>query len=148
MLVATPGGHLTELKAIARALEDEYSLLWLSYRTVRTVEARDTILLPDPGASRIRIMLSAVRLFVLCLKLFVRLRPVAVLSTGSIIALPVFVVAKLNRVTSIYVESVARIRTRSLTGRLLYPLATHFLVQDPGLVDVYGDKACYAGALL
>lgn len=52
------------------------------------------------------------------------------------------------RTRVVYVESIARTRTLSLTGTILYKarLADAFLVQWPGLVDAF-PRAVYAGRL-
>lgn len=41
----------------------------------------------------------------------------------------------LKRVRVVFVESLCRVHSLSLTGRLLYYLADRFVVQWPGLVD-------------
>ena len=47
----------------------------------------------------------------------------------------------------VYVESLARVRTLSLTGKLVYPLTDVFLVQWPSLLDRYPD-AVYKNLLM
>ncbi|RKP33663.1 oligosaccharide biosynthesis protein Alg14-like protein, partial [Dimargaris cristalligena] len=47
----------------------------------------------------------------------------------------------------IYVESFARVKSLSLTGRLLYPLVDRFIVQWPGLIDRF-PRAEYHGCLV
>jgi UDP-N-acetylglucosamine:LPS N-acetylglucosamine transferase len=54
-----------------------------------------------------------------------------ILSTGAGLAVPFFVVGKLLRRRLVYVESLTRTETVSLTGRLVYPLADEFFVQWP-----------------
>ena len=75
-------------------------------------------------------------------------RPHALVSTGSEIAIPFFVVAKQLGIRTVFVESWCRVKTQSGTGRVLYSLVDEFFVQWPQLVDVYGPKARYAGGLL
>ncbi|KAL7275824.1 UDP-N-acetylglucosamine transferase subunit [Rhizina undulata] len=48
---------------------------------------------------------------------------------------------------SVYVESFARVRTLSLSGKLLYPFVDRFLVQWPELTDKYA-RAEYRGILV
>ncbi|KAG0052986.1 UDP-N-acetylglucosamine transferase subunit [Gryganskiella cystojenkinii] len=47
----------------------------------------------------------------------------------------------------VFVESFARVRTLSMTGKLVYPLCDAFLVQWPGLREQY-PRAQYIGALV
>jgi len=82
------------------------------------------------------------------LQILIQERPVVVLSTGSEIAIPLFVLAKLLGIRTIYVESSARVVTPSLTGKLVYPLSDYFFVQWDVLRSCYGKKARYQGGLL
>jgi beta-1,4-N-acetylglucosaminyltransferase len=57
--------------------------------------------------------------------------PDVILSTGAGLAVPFFLVGKLLRRKLVYVESLTRIESVSLSGRLVYPLADEFFVQWP-----------------
>ena len=74
--------------------------------------------------------------------------PDVLVSTGSEIALPFFYLAWLCRIPTIFVESVSRIMSPSQTGRLVYPIASVFLIQWESLSGVYGPKARCIGRLL
>ena len=54
---------------------------------------------------------------------------IVVVSTGAGVALPFFVLAKVRRVKTVYVEVFDRIDSPTLTGRLCHPFADLFLVQ-------------------
>jgi UDP-N-acetylglucosamine:LPS N-acetylglucosamine transferase len=58
-------------------------------------------------------------------------RPDTILSTGAALAVPFFVVGRLLDRRCVYVESLTRIESVSLSGRLVYPLADSFFVQWP-----------------
>ncbi len=75
-------------------------------------------------------------------------RPQVVVSTGSEIAIPFFILAKALRIKTVFVESVCRVETASQTGRVVYPLADAFFVQWPQLLARYGERARYDGGLL
>ncbi len=53
----------------------------------------------------------------------------------------------LNRTQIVYVESVARCNTLSLSGKLMYLFADKFIVQWPSLKEKY-PKAIYLGRLV
>jgi UDP-N-acetylglucosamine:LPS N-acetylglucosamine transferase len=69
-----------------------------------------------------------------------------ILSTGAGLAVPFFVVGKLLRRRLVYVESLTRTETVSLTGRLVYPLADEFFVQWPRAARRAGMR--YEGSVL
>lgn len=74
-------------------------------------------------------------------------RPDAILSTGAGLAVPFFLVGRVLRRRLIYVESVTRIETISLSGRLVYPLADRFFVQWPQAAE-HRRRAEHAGSVL
>ena len=80
-------------------------------------------------------------------------RPALVLCNGPGTCVPVAVAALLLRllgvkyVAVVYVESVCRVETLSLSGKIMLRLADHFLVQWPQLVSAY-PKARFIGRLV
>lgn len=82
-----------------------------------------------------------------------RLRPRLVVANGPGTCLPVCLAAALFSFLGVspackvvFVESFCRVRTLSLTGRALYPFASRFVVQWPGLVERY-PRATYLGRI-
>jgi Oligosaccharide biosynthesis protein Alg14 like len=75
-----------------------------------------------------------------------RLDPDVILSTGAGVAVPFFLVGKLLHRRLVYVESVTRTQSVSLSGRLVYPLADEFFVQWPQAAN--GRRMRYAGRVL
>ncbi|CAO3702706.1 unnamed protein product [Rhizopus stolonifer] len=86
-------------------------------------------------------------------KIFIQTWPDLILSNGPGSCLPLCMLAFLARVLGlkkieiIYVESFARVKDLSLTGKLLYPFVDRFLVQWPELAEKYRD-AEYQGILV
>lgn len=79
-------------------------------------------------------------------KLLLKARPQAVISAGPSQAIPLFWLAKLLRIKTIFIESWVRVHHKSQTGKLVYPVTDLFLVQWPAMKKVY-SKAVYAGRL-
>jgi len=73
-------------------------------------------------------------------------RPDAILSTGAALAVAFFLVGKLHRVRLVYVESLTRTNSLSLSGKLVYPLADAFFVQWP--TATRRRRARYLGSLM
>ena len=71
--------------------------------------------------------------------------PQVILSTGAGLAVPFFLVGKLLGRRLVYVESLTRTETLSLSGRLVYRLADSFFVQWPAVARA---KARYCGSIL
>jgi len=75
-----------------------------------------------------------------------RENPRAILSTGAALAVPFFLVGRLLGKRLVYVDSLTRVQTISLSGRLVYPLASAFFVQWPSAAR--RRRARYAGRVL
>jgi hypothetical protein len=56
-------------------------------------------------------------------------RPDVLVSSGAAVAFPFFLVARVLRIKTIYIEVYDRIDLPTLTGRLCYPLSDLFLLQ-------------------
>lgn len=75
-----------------------------------------------------------------------RFRPQVVVSTGTHTAVPFCYWAKLFRAKLIYIETFANVHKGNVAGKLLYPIADHYLIQWESLKEVY-PKAEYAGRI-
>ena len=94
-----------------------------------------------------RSLVALLRNLPLAIGVLRRRRPDAILSTGAGIAVPFFLVGKLMRIRLVYVESITRSESLSLTGRLVYRLADRFFVQWPQLAAEL-DRADFAGGVI
>ncbi|XP_059484429.1 UDP-N-acetylglucosamine transferase subunit ALG14 homolog [Neocloeon triangulifer] len=100
-------------------------------------------------------LLRAPRAFAVCLKVVLDARPKLVLCNGPGTCVPVIVAAILleallfRKTQIVFIESICRVQTLSLSGRLLYYLLWRhqFLVQWPELVLKY-PRATYIGQLV
>ncbi len=73
-------------------------------------------------------------------------RPTHIVTTGAGVVFPTCVFGKLFRAKIIYVESFAKINSKSMTGKLIYKFADRFYVQWEEMKSVY-PKALYYGAV-
>lgn len=119
LLVASTGGHLTQLRLIADLLQAGDQSHWVTFASPQT----ESLL---AGRSRSEVGYVGPRQWWRTLKTvptFVRLlrgrRFDAVISTGAAIAVPALVLAVLSRTPAYYVESVSRVQGPSMSGRML-----------------------------
>ena len=66
---------------------------------------------------------------ILSLIYFLRIRPSVVVTTGAHTGVFMCYIAKLFRKKVIYIETFANIHTKSMSGKLVYPIADMFIVQ-------------------
>ena len=143
-LVCSHGGHLTEMFYLMEAFEG-HDVFFVTYDSLRTRALTfKKILLKNIGMNPIRMLLTFFQIF----WIFHTEKPKVVLSTGAEIAIPAFYCAKLLRIKTIFVESWCRVKNPSGTGRMVYRVSTLFLVQWPQLLNQYGNKAKFVGAVM
>jgi UDP-N-acetylglucosamine:LPS N-acetylglucosamine transferase len=78
------------------------------------------------------------------LYLFIKIRPNVIVTTGTHTAVPMCYIGKLFRRKIIYIETFANSKTKTMTGKLLYPIADKFIVQWESMLELY-PKATYGG---
>lgn len=78
------------------------------------------------------------------LRIFLKFKPDFVIGTGAHTCVPMFYIAKLFGKKTIYIETMANIKTKTLTGRIVYPITDLFLVQWESMLKLY-PKAKYGG---
>ena len=153
--VCSSGGHLTEALSTIEAFEGyDVFLIVHNFPSLRRIQLdkvrriyRLSIVLGY--SSWIAVLLTAfVNLFQL-IRIFWIERPSILFSTGAEIAIPAFYIGKIFfRTKLIFLESLARVKALSYTGKLLYPIVDLFLVQWPELLEKVGHKAVYGGRLI
>lgn len=76
--------------------------------------------------------------------LFFKIRPKVIITTGTHTAVPICYIGKLFRRKIIFIETFANSETKTLAGKLVYPIADHFIVQWENMLTLY-PKAEYGG---
>jgi beta-1,4-N-acetylglucosaminyltransferase len=142
-LVCSHGGHLTEMVLLADAWRGA-EWFWITYRSPRTVSMSHAYLLTNIGLNPFRMAIATVRIA----WILYRERPDVVISTGAEIAIPAFYLAKVIDARTVFVEVWTRVCRPTRTGRLVYPVSDDFLVQWPEMLERYGSKARFEGAIL
>lgn len=143
-LVCSHGGHLTEMLALMGAFEGK-EVFFITYDTKRTrLLQYPKHFIPNIGIDPIKMLISLIKI----IRILRKEKPDIILSTGSEITIPAFFTAWLLRIKTIYIESWCRTSTSTMTGRLVYPISSVFIVQWPKLQEVYGKKALFLGSVI
>ena len=145
--IASSGGHWEELMCL-KAIADEHDTVYI---TEDGGQARDSsrenlYRLPQSNRRQKDFPWRFLKLMFAAGKIMLRERPDFIVTTGALISFPFCVYAKLMKAKVIYIETFARVNDRSLTGRLVYPIADLFLVQWESLLELY-PKAKYVGGI-
>ncbi len=150
LFIASTGGHLSELLALKNliketdyylitektksnmALKDEYQhVSYLVYGT------KDHIY-----SYPFKLLFNTLKSFIL----YLYLRPNFIITTGAHTAGPMCVIGKIFNSKVIYIETMANIKTKTITGKLIYYIADLFIVQWESMLKLY-PKAIYLGLI-
>lgn len=74
------------------------------------------------------------------LYLYLKIHPDYIITTGAHTAGPMCLIGKIFGSRVIYIETFANINTKTITGRMLYPVADRFIVQWPSMKKIYKNS--------
>ena len=149
LFISSTGGHLSELLQL-KPLFAEYDTYLITEKT------KSTVGLAKEYGSRIAYLVYGTKAHLLpylfkflwnILKsffLFLKIRPEAVVTTGTHTAVPMCYIAKLFGSKVIFIETFANSDTPTQSGKMVYPIADVFVVQWEGMLEHY-PKAVYGG---
>ena len=135
MLVCSSGGHLLQLVALGAAWRG-YSRTWVTFdkSDARSLLAdEDVVFAYGPTNRNVR---NLIRNLWLAARVVRRIRPRVLITTGAGVAVPFAWMARLHGARVVYVESLTRISERSLSCRLIAPVAERRYAQWPELTEV------------
>lgn len=78
--------------------------------------------------------------------LYYKIKPTVVITTGAHTAVPMCLYGKLCGAKVIFIESFANLSTKTLSGRIVYPIADKFIVQWESTKELY-PKAIVGGSI-
>lgn len=76
--------------------------------------------------------------------IYLKFRPKVIITTGAHTAGPMCLIGKIFGSKIIFIESMANIKTKTITGRIVYKFADLFIVQWESMLSLY-PKAKYGG---
>ena len=147
VLVCSSGGHLIQLHQL-KPWWEKHERTWVTFDLPdgrSLLEGEDVVWAYHPTTRNLR---NAMRNLMLAIRMLPRYRPDVVVSDGAGVAFPFFVVARLLRIKTVYLEVYDRIDSATLTGRLCRPLSSLFLVQWEEQQRLYPGARRHRGALL
>ena len=149
LFVASTGGHLNELLQLKSMFNKyEYHLI--------TEKTKSNMYLREKYKNRVDYLVYGTKDFPLtypfkllynCFKslyLYFKIHPDYIVTTGVHTAGPICCIGKIFGTKIIYIETFANMTTKTVTGRLLYPIADKFIIQWESMNKLYPD-ATYGG---
>ena len=143
------GGHINELQQLDFKRYD-YSVVTEKTKTTRGLKEKykNRIHYLIYGTRKKPILYFFIMLlnFFISLTIFIRIRPDIVVTTGAHTAVLMCYIAKLFGKKVIWIETFANRNSKTLAGRLVYPIADTFVVQWKEMKKIY-KKAVYWGSI-
>jgi UDP-N-acetylglucosamine:LPS N-acetylglucosamine transferase len=144
-IAASAGGHLTEALQLKEAWKNKKHFFISDNRVNAThLAKKEKVYFITPAR---RNFFNFTKGLIETTKIFVKENPSTIISTGAEIGFPAMLLGFLLGKKVIYIESIARINSPSLTGKLVYPLVKDFYVQWPEGKKFF-PKAKYVGAVI
>ena len=147
MFISSMGGHLSELTKLDF---EKYNYSVVTEKTDSSKDLKDKYkdrtyyLVYGTRKTPIRYFFILLFNFLKSLYLFFKLRPQVVVTTGTHTAVPMCYIARLFGKKVIWIETFANRSSKTLAGRLVYPIASTFVVQWKEMLKLY-PKAVYWG---
>ena len=150
------GGHTAQTFALVDLLGSKYEYLYmigildpLTPKKVRIAGRVLPVLTPRllPQDSRIMSVIRTLATLMMSFVYLLLFRPALVVSCGTGLTVPIFYSARLLGIKTVFIESMSRVETLSITGRMLLGKTDLFMVQWPGLATKI-PTAIYGGQLL
>ena len=163
MFACNQGGHFSQMMALSelfgkydsvlvtdnvRATKDMSALKYIDNIVVMKGESsRRKDVKKEENANRWSFLDVYIQMLFESRKIWKQYRPKVIISTGSNIAVPLFLIGKLHGSKIIFIETRAKVYARSMTGILVRKLADRIFVQWPEMLKLY-PEAIYCGTLV
>lgn len=149
LFIASTGGHLSEMLQLKSCFDNyDYSIV-----TEMTGSTKD---LKNKYPKKVDYLVFGTKdhLFSYIFKfsynilksiyLYFKIRPQYIVTTGTHTAVPICYIGKLFGSKIIFIETFANSKTKTLSGKMVYPIADKFIVQWEEMLKLY-PKATYGG---
>jgi UDP-N-acetylglucosamine:LPS N-acetylglucosamine transferase len=134
LLVCSTGGHLLQLVALGPAwAETRHAWVTFDKSDARSLLAGERVLFAYGPTNRS--LANLARNLVLAWTIVRRLRPRVIVTTGAGVAVPFCWIGRMRGARVVYVESLSRITGRSLSCRLIAPVAARVYGQWPEFAE-------------
>lgn len=142
LFISSTGGHLSEMMQL-KDLFSKYDYHIITEKTKSTLEFRDKYKNKVDYlvyGTKDHLITYPFKLLYNCLKslvLYFKIHPDYIITTGAHTAGPMCCIGKIFGSRIIYIETFANITTKTVTGRLLYPISDKFIVQWSSMKKLY-----------
>lgn len=143
---ASTGGHFEQLMML-KPLMERYDSFIVTEKTVYKVSCKQKVYyFPQINRHEITWVFKMLWIGMRSLYLYYKEKPDAIICTGVLAMIPLCLICKLFGKKLIYIESFAKVKSPTLSGKLLYKYADQFYVQWESMKEIY-PNAIYLGGI-
>ena len=149
LFISSTGGHLNELMQLKPMFED-YNYHIITEKTKSNISLKEkfpkrlNFLVYGTKDKKLVYPFKFIYNILKSLILYIKIRPKYIVTTGTHTAVPICYIGKLFRTKIIFIETFANSKTKTLSGKMIYPIANLFIVQWESMLKLY-PKAVYGG---
>lgn len=151
LFISSTGGHFSELQQL-KTLYDKYDYHIITEKDNTTKKLKNKYnnkisYLPYGTRKKIfQYIFIYIFLLFKTIYLYIKIKPRYIVTTGTHTAGPMCYLGKIFGSKIIYIETFANKNKKTVTGRLIYPIADLFIVQWKEMLKLY-PKAIYGGPI-
>lgn len=148
LFIASTGGHLSELFQL-KPLFEKYKSYLITEKTKSTKSLAKKFKRVNylVYGTKDHLFSYIFKFSYNCIKslvLYIKIRPKVIVTTGTHTAIPICYIGKLFGSKIIFIETFANSKSKTLSGKVIYPIADKFIVQWESMLELY-PKAIYGG---
>lgn len=140
MFISSVGGHLTQMLQLKEMFNDyKYVLVTEKTEVTKNMKEKYKMEYMIHGSRQYWFSYIFKEAFnvLKSICLFIKYRPQVVVTTGTHTAVPMCYIAWIFRKKVIFIESFAKRTSPTLSGKMVYPIATKFVIQWESLKEIY-----------
>lgn len=151
IFISSTGGHFSELMML-KPIFDEYDYHLVTEKTMSNISLKEEYkkrihyLIYGTRVNRVKYFFKTTLNTIKSLALFIKIRPHAIVTTGTHTAMPMCIIGKILGAKIVFIETYANVYTPTGSGKYIYKFADEFIVQWEELLKVY-PKATYLGGI-
>ncbi len=149
LFISSTGGHLNELLQL-KSLFYNYDYLLVTEKDKSTISLKDKYnvkyLVYGTRKNLFSYFFKFIFNFIKSFIIFIKFKPDVIITTGAHTCVAMIFIAKLFKKKSIYIETMANRKTKTMTGKIVEKWVTYFVVQWEDMKNLYEDSV-YGGLI-
>ena len=149
LFISSTGGHLNELLQL-KSLFSNYDYLLVTEKDKSTISLKDKYnvkyLVYGTRKNLFSYFFKFIFNFIKSFIIFIKFKPDVIITTGAHTCVAMIFISKLFKKKSIYIETMANRKTKTMTGKIVEKWVTYFVVQWEDMKNLYEDSV-YGGLI-